>query len=77
MSVDDLKQQVMQLSTEEKQQFILTALPDMAEEALQDSGFMLRLLPILLEIVKKSGIDLQQLMQFAAMQQQSGGGAGK
>jgi hypothetical protein len=38
---------------------------------------MLRLLPVLLEIVKKSGIDLQQLMQFAAMQQQSGGGAGK
>jgi hypothetical protein len=49
----------------------------MAEEALQDSGFMLRLLPVLLEIVKKSGIDLQQLMQFAAMQQQSGGGTGK
>jgi hypothetical protein len=71
MNVDELKQQVMQLSTEEKQEFILTALPDLAEEALQDSGFMLRLLPVMLEIVKKSGIDMQQLMQFAAMQQGS------
>ena len=71
MNVEELKQEVMQLTTAEKQEFILTALPDLAEEALQDSGFMLRLLPIMLEIVKKSGIDMQQLMQFAAMQQGS------
>ncbi len=69
MNIEELKQQVMQLTTTEKQEFILTALPDLADEALQDSGFMLRLLPVMLEIVKKSGIDLQQLMQFAALQQ--------
>lgn len=69
MNVEELKQEVMQLSTTEKQDFILTALPDLADEALQDSGFMLRLLPVMLEIVKQSGIDMQQLMQFAAMQQ--------
>ena len=72
MSIDELKQEVMQLSTEDKQQFILSALPELAEESLQDSGFMLRLLPVLLEIVKKSGIDLQQLMQFVALQQGAG-----
>jgi len=69
MNVEELKHEIMQLSTTEKQEFILTALPDLADEALQDSGFMLRLLPVMLEIVKQSGIDMQQLMQFAAMQQ--------
>ncbi|MDY0212055.1 MAG: hypothetical protein RBR06_03515 [Desulfuromonadaceae bacterium] len=69
MRVEELKQEVMQLSTQEKQEFILSALPDMAEEALQDSGFMLRLLPVMLNMVKKSGIDLHQLMQFVALQQ--------
>ncbi|MFA5700339.1 MAG: hypothetical protein WC913_03580 [Desulfuromonas sp.] len=69
MRVEELKQEVMQLSPPEKQEFILTALPDMAEEALQDSSFMLRLLPVLLNMVKKSGLDLHQLMQFAALQQ--------
>ncbi|MDD2557548.1 MAG: hypothetical protein RBR43_00425 [Desulfuromonadaceae bacterium] len=71
MRVEELKQEVMQLSTQEKQEFILSALPTMADEALQDSGFMLRLLPVMLNIVKKSGIDLQQLMQFVALQQAS------
>lgn len=71
MRVEELKQEVMQLSPLERQEFILTALPAMAEEALQDSGFMLRLLPVLLNMVKKSGLDLNQLMQFAALQQSS------
>ncbi len=71
MRVEELKQEVMELSISEKQEFILATLPDMAEEALQDSGFMLRLLPVMLNIVKTSGIDLQQLMQFAALQQGS------
>ncbi len=71
MNVEELKQEIMQLSTAEKQEFILTALPEISEEALQDSGFMLRLLPVLLNMVKKSGIDLHQLMQFVALQQGS------
>lgn len=67
MSTQELHAAVMALSTEEKQQFILTTLPGMAKEAMQDSTFMMKLLPVFLGIVKESGLDIQQLLQFAAL----------
>ncbi|MDY0189478.1 MAG: hypothetical protein RBR22_01985 [Desulfuromonas sp.] len=72
MSPEELQAAIMALSTEEKQNFILNALPDLASEALQDPTFMMKLLPVLLGIVKQSGLDIQQLLQFAALH---GGGA--
>ncbi len=74
MSVQELQDAVMALSTEEKQQFILNALPGLAKEAMQDSTFMMQLLPVFLGIVKESGLDLQQLLQFAALQSNAMGG---
>ena len=74
MSVQELQDAVMALSTEEKQQFILNALPGLAKEAMQDSTFMMRLLPVFLGIVKESGLDIQQLLQFAALQSNAMGG---
>ncbi|MCD6526897.1 MAG: hypothetical protein J7K75_07915 [Desulfuromonas sp.] len=67
MSSEELQAAVMALSTEEKQQFILTTLPDLAKEAMEDPTFMMQLLPVFLGIVKESGLDIQQLLQFAAM----------
>lgn len=74
MSTQELQEAVMALSTEEKQQFILTALPKLAKEAMQDPSFMMQLLPVFLGIVKESGLDIQQLLQFAALH---GGGLGE
>lgn len=74
MSIEELQSAIMALSTEEKQKFILTTLPDLADEAMQDSTFMMQLLPVFLGIVKKSGLDIQQLLQFAALH---GGGLGE
>ena len=73
MSPEELQTAVMALSTEEKQQFILTTLPDLTKEAMEDPSFMMQLLPVFLGIVKESGLDIQQLMQFAALH---GGGLG-
>ncbi|OEU71219.1 MAG: hypothetical protein BA874_00695 [Desulfuromonadales bacterium C00003068] len=73
MSLEQLQETVMALSTEEKQQFILNTLPEMAKEAMQDPSFMMQLLPVFLGIVKESGLDIQQLLQFAALH---GGGLG-
>lgn len=74
MALEQLQESVMALSTEEKQQFILNTLPGLAQEAMQDPSFMMQLLPIFLGIVKESGLDIQQLMQFAALH---GGDLGK
>ncbi len=73
MSTKELHDAIMALPLEEKQQFIIDALPGLAKDAMQDSTFMMRLLPVFLGIVKESGIDIQQLLQFAALH---GGGLG-
>ncbi|MFA5515567.1 MAG: hypothetical protein WDA20_04705 [Desulfuromonadales bacterium] len=78
MTVADLQSAVLSLSAEEKKTFILETLPPMAKEAMQDPSFLLQLFPIFLGILRESGIDLQQLMQFAAMygHSSSGGNGG-
>ena len=67
MTVDQIKENLLSLSKEEKQAFILDTLPLLAKEVIQEPGFMMQLFPVLLGIVKESGMDLQQLLQFASM----------
>jgi hypothetical protein len=67
MTVQELKTAVMALETEEKKAFILETLPLLARDAMQDPTFLMQLFPVFLGIVKESGLDLQQLVQFAAM----------
>lgn len=67
MTVEELKQSVMALSVEEKKVFIIETLPGLARDAMQDPAFLMQLLPVFLAIVKESGLDLQQVIQFAAM----------
>ena len=67
MTVEELKTAVMALSTEEKKAFILETLPNLAGDVIKEPGFMMQLFPVLLGILKESGMDLQQLLQFATM----------
>ena len=67
MSPDAIKDALLGLSKEEKQAFILDTLPELAKEVIKEPGFMVQLFPVLLGILKESGMDLQQLMQMAAM----------
>lgn len=67
MTVAELKSAVMDLDPEEKKAFILDTLPVLAREAMTDPSFLTQLLPVFLGIVKDSGLDLQQLLQIAAM----------
>lgn len=67
MSPDAIKEALLGLSKEEKQAFILDTLPDLAKEVVKEPGFMMQLFPVLLGILKESGMDLQQLLQMAAM----------
>ena len=67
MTVEEIKTSLMALSTEEKKAFILETLPDLAGEVIKEPGFMMQLFPVLLGILKESGMDLQQLLQFATM----------
>jgi len=39
---------------------------------MKDQAFMMQLFPLLLNLLKESGIELQQLLQFAALM---GGGS--
>lgn len=72
MTVAELKSAVLALSPEEKKAFILDTLPDLAKAGMQDPGFLMQLFPVFTGMLKESGVDLQQLLQFAAMM---GGGS--
>lgn len=67
MSPEAIKSALLGLSKEEKQAFILDTLPELAKDVIKEPGFMIQLFPVLLGILKESGMDLQQLMQMAAM----------
>lgn len=62
MTQQELSDAVMELSLEDKKQFIITTLPGLAKDAMQDPAFLMQLLPIMLGIVKESGLDIQQLL---------------
>ena len=70
MTVEELKSAVLALPIAEKKSFILEALPELSREVMQEPGFMMQLFPVLLQILKESGMDLQQLLQLAAMMNQ-------
>jgi len=67
MTTDEIKTALLSLSKEEKQAFILDTLPIMAKEVINEPGFMMQLFPVMLGILKESGMDLQQLLAFASM----------
>lgn len=67
MSPEAIKTALLGLSKEEKQAFILETLPDLAKDVIKEPGFMIQLFPVLLGILKESGMDLQQLLQMASM----------
>lgn len=62
MTQQELSDAVMTLSLEDKKKFIITTLPNLAKDAMEDPAFLLQLLPIMLGIVKDSGLDLAQIM---------------
>lgn len=72
MTVAELKQAVLALNREEKQELLLEVLPEISQEVMQDRAFLMQLLPVFMNLVKDSGVDLQQLVQFAMMM--NGGG---
>jgi hypothetical protein len=67
MTVAQLRSAVMALEPEEKRVFIIETFPDLAKDAMQDPTFLMQLLPIFMEIVRESGIDLQQALRFVSM----------
>jgi hypothetical protein len=67
MTFEELKQAVTALSIEEKKAFIIETLPELSRDAMQDPAFLMQLLPVFLGIVRESGLDLQQVIQFASM----------
>lgn len=67
MTHQEIKTELLNLSTEDQKAFVLETLPDLARDLVKEPGFMMQLFPVLLGILKESGMDLQQLMQLAAM----------
>ncbi|TYO97553.1 hypothetical protein EDC39_11093 [Geothermobacter ehrlichii] len=66
-AIEELMNAVTRLSNEEKKEFILRALPELGREAIKDPGFLPRLLPVILGLIRESGFDLNQLLQLANM----------
>ncbi|MEJ2201326.1 MAG: hypothetical protein P8X63_09995 [Desulfuromonadaceae bacterium] len=67
MTVEELKDAVLALDAEGKKAFILETIAPLAKDAVKDPAFLMQLLPQFLAILKESGMDLQQLLQFAMM----------
>lgn len=67
MTVEELKEAVLALETEEKKAFVLAALPELGKDLAKEPGFLGQLLPIFLGLVKEAGIDMQQLLQMASL----------
>lgn len=67
MTHQEIKTALLNLSTQEQKAFVLETLPILARDLVKEPGFMMQLFPVLLGILKESGMDLQQLMQLAAM----------
>ncbi|NCO50613.1 MAG: hypothetical protein GW875_00755 [Deltaproteobacteria bacterium] len=67
MTTEEITTALLQMSKEEKQAFILETLPLLAKDVIHEPGFMMQLFPVLLGILKESGMELQQLLQFAGM----------
>ena len=67
MSPEEIKAALYGLSDEEKKAFILETVPVLTKEVMKDPGFMMQLFPVMLGILKESGMDLQQLVQMASM----------
>jgi hypothetical protein len=67
MTHQEIRAALLNLSTEEQKAFVLETLPILARDLVKEPGFMMQLFPVLLGILKESGMDLQQLMQLAAM----------
>ncbi|WP_233189402.1 hypothetical protein [Geothermobacter hydrogeniphilus] len=66
-TIEELMSAVSTLSADEKKEFILRALPELGTEAIKDPGFLPRLLPVILGLIRESDIDLGQLLQLANM----------
>lgn len=67
MTHQEIRTALLNLSTEEQKAFVLETLPVLARDLVKEPDFMMQLFPVLLGILKESGMDLQQLMQLAAM----------
>lgn len=64
-TVARLKDELLRLSPEEKKALMLETLPDLGREAMQDPSFLPQILPLFLNMIKQSGIDMGQLLQLA------------
>ncbi|MDA3904061.1 MAG: hypothetical protein PF441_11520 [Desulfuromusa sp.] len=67
MTAEEINSALLGLSIEEKKTFIINTLPELTKDVIKEPGFMMQLFPVLLGILKESGMDLQQLLQFATM----------
>ncbi len=73
MTVEELKAAVLALDPEQKKAFMLETLSPLSKDIIKDPGFLMQLFPVFLGILKESGMDLQQLLQFATMMGNGGG----
>jgi hypothetical protein len=62
MTQQEITDAVMAMSLEDKKAFIIQTLPGLAKDAMADKSFLLQMLPVFLDIVKESGLDLAQLL---------------
>jgi hypothetical protein len=62
MTQQEITDAVMAMSLEDKKAFIIQTLPGLAKDAMAEKSFLLQMLPVFLDIVKESGLDLAQLL---------------
>ncbi len=70
MTRTEIARALLELPADDQKKIILETLPTMATTLVQDKEFMMQLFPVMLGILKESGMDLQQLLQLATLMNQ-------
>jgi len=67
MTPEKLKEALLAFDSDARKAFLLDVLPEIAQEAMQDQLFLMQLFPIFLGLLKQSGIELEQLVQWTSL----------
>ena len=67
MNYEEIKNEVLELSSEDKKRLIIETFPEISKDAIKDPGFVMQLFPMFLSVLRESGMDLQQLVKLAGM----------
>jgi len=67
VNYEEIKRAVLTLDAADKKRLVLETFPELSRDAIKDPGFVMQLFPPFLDVLRESGLDLQQLVKLVGM----------